>query len=244
MAVIILLFAGFTACNSDNTNKSAEDKSGSATQDKTVTTKEGYESLFNGETLDGWHGFNKTGEVENWKIENGAMVCLGAAPDASGGDLVSDKEYENFELVWEWKVTKEANSGVMYHVVESSKYSAPYETGPEYQMIDDVNFPEKLEESQKAGSDYGMYAANADKKLMPVGEWNSSKIIFDKGQVEYWLNGDKIVEFEAWSDDWNKRKAEGKWKDFPDYGMAKKGRIALQDHGNKVYFKDIYIKEL
>ena len=243
LAGISLLFAGLTACNSDSSENHTSNNP-EAMEEKTVTTKEGYISLFNGENLDGWHGFNKTGEVENWKIENGAMVCLGAAPDASGGDLVSDREFENFELLWEWKVTKEANSGLMYHVVESDKYPAPYETGPEYQMIDDVNFPDALEESQKAGADYGMYPANADKKLMPVGEWNSSKIIFNKGHVEHWLNGEKILEFEAWSDDWNKRKAEGKWKDFPDYGMAKKGRIALQDHGNKVYFKDIYIKEL
>ena len=240
---ILFLFAGFTACRSGNSEKTAENDA-SQSMDKPEKTKEGYISLFNGESLDGWHGFNKTGEVDNWQIEDGAMVCLGAAPDASGGDLVSDKEYENFELVWEWKVTKEANSGVMYHVVESTKYHAPYETGPEYQMIDDINFPGKLEESQKTGSDYGMYAAGDKKKLMPVGEWNSSKILFDKGQVEYWLNGEKVVEFQAWDKDWTKRKAEGKWKDYPDYGMAKKGKIALQDHGNKVYFKDIFIKEL
>lgn len=201
-------------------------------------------SLFDGKTFNGWHGFNKTGAIPNWKIEDGAMVCLGAAADAHGGDIVTDKEYENFELSWDWKVTAGANSGVMYHVIEDPKYGAPYETGPEYQIIDDIGFPEKIEDWQKTAADYAMYIPNNKKKLLPVGQWNSSKIIFNKGHAEYWLNGAKVVEFTAWNDDWNKRRTEGKWKDYPDYGKAKKGRIALQDHGNKVYFKNIMIREL
>jgi len=157
---------------------------------------------------------------------------------------VSDSSYDNFELTWDWKVDKGSNSGVMYHVVEDAKYKAPYETGPEYQVIDDVGFPAKLEEWQKAGADYAMTIPNDRKKLKPVGEWNSSKIIFDHGHVEHWLNGEKIVEFEAWSDDWNKKRTEGKWKDYPDYGQAKTGKIALQDHGNKAYYKNIRIRPL
>lgn len=241
---VLILAISIASCSnspSTNTSETAAAKPDSSLSEAPKRTPE---SLFDGKTLSGWHGFNKTGEVKNWTIEDSAMVCLGAAKDASGGDLVSDKEYENFELSWQWKVTRGGNSGVMYHVIESPKYKSPYETGPEYQMIDDIGFPDKLEDWQKSGADYAMNLANDKKRLMAVGEWNSSKIIFDKGHVEHWLNGEKIVEFQAWDDKWNKEKKEGKWKDYPDYGTAKTGKIALQDHGNKVYFKDIVITAL
>lgn len=218
----------------------------SAQEKKTESSgKAKWISLFDGKTLNGWHGFNKTGPVSNWTVIDGALVCLGAAKGDTGGDIVTDvHDYDNFELVWDWKVDKGSNSGVMYHVIESPKYRGPYETGPEYQIIDDIGFPGKLEEWQKAGADYAMNLPNDKKHLKPVGEWNHSSIIFNKGHVEHWLNGEKIVEFQAWTDEWNKKKVEGKWSHFPDYGTAKTGPIALQDHGNKAFFKNIKIKRL
>jgi hypothetical protein len=211
---------------------------------KEVTKKGTWVSLFDGKSLAGWHGFNKKGPVKNWTIIDGALVCLGAAHGDTGGDIVTDKTYTNFELSWDWKIDKGSNSGVLYHVIEDPKYDATYVTGPEYQIIDDNGWPEKLEDWQKTGCDYAMYLPNNKKKLMPVGQWNNSKIVFNNGHVEHWLNGAKILEFTAWSLDWEKKKAEGKWKDHPDYGNAKTGLIALQDHGHKAYFKNIKIREL
>jgi len=226
-------------------NEPEADNTGTAIMDSTERPKEQSEvALFNGTNLDGWHAFNKPGEIKNWVVVDSALVCLGAAKGDTGGDIVTDTEYGNFELSWDWKVDKGSNSGVMYHVVEDKKYKAPYETGPEYQIIDDIGFPGKLEEWQKAGADYAMKLPNDKKKLQPVGSWNSSKIVFNNGHVEHWLNGEKIIDFEVGMEEWNKEKTTGKWKDYPDYAMAKRGRIALQDHGKKAYFKNIRIKEL
>ena len=230
--IFLMIFAILSCSGSKTLNTNMKNHAG-ATQ-----------SLFNGKTTAGWHPFNKTGAIKNWIIEDGALVCLGVAEGDTGGDIVSDKEYENFELSWDWKIESGGNSGVMYHVIEGSQYKAPYETGPEYQMIDDLGYPGKLEECQMTGADYAMNLPNEKKKAKPAGKWNSSKIIFNKGHVEHWLNGEKIVEFQAWDANWIQKKTTGKWKDFPDYGSAKRGRIALQDHGRKAYFKNILIKEL
>ncbi|WP_188504032.1 3-keto-disaccharide hydrolase [Parapedobacter pyrenivorans] len=203
-------------------------------------------SLFDGTSLNGWHGFNKPGTVDNWVVEQGVLTCLGKTGGGDiGGDIVTDEEFGNFELEWEWKISEQGNSGLMYHVVEDSKYNAPYETGPEYQLIDDIGFGAKLEKWQEAGANYAMNPAdNSKKKLNPVGEWNTSKIVYKDGNVEHWLNGALIVAFSEGTPDWNKEKNEGKWKDYPDYKITNNGRIALQDHGDRAWFRNIRIREL
>src|SRR5690606_35627596 len=124
---------GLSSCNNQTANNN---ESAQMENEKVDTVNGEWIELFDGKSLAGWHGYNKTEEVSNWIIEDGALVCLGASKWDTGGDIVTDQELENFELVWDWKLEPGSNSGVMYHVVEDAKYKGPYETGPEYQMID------------------------------------------------------------------------------------------------------------
>ena len=225
-----------TSCQKHNTLSDAE-------------KAEGWQLLFDGETLNGWRSFNETELLGGWHVVDGCIQAKGEGGDASGY-IVTDKQYANFELVWDWKLTHGGNSGMLYHVVEHPKFKVPYVTGPEYQLIDnegweEVNAPTKLEEWQKLGVDYAMHLPDYSKmKVNPVGEWNSSKIVYDNGHVEHWLNGEKILEFEAYTEDWFAKKASGKWGTATEYGLAHTGVICLQDHGDPASFRNIKIKEL
>jgi hypothetical protein len=205
---------------------------------------DGWLLLFDGHTLNGWRDYNGESVNAPWIVEKGALASLGEGSDSTGY-IVTEQEYGNFLLTFDWKIAEGGNSGLLYHVVERPEYKVPYVTGPEYQLIDDYGFPAKLEEWQKAGTDYAMYTCdNQKKKLKKAGEWNTSKIVFDNGKVEHWLNGQKVLAFEAWSDDWFDRRSGGKWDFAPEYGLARSGLIALQDHGDRVWFKNIKLKEL
>jgi hypothetical protein len=206
----------------------------------------GWVLLFDGATLTGWHGYNGQ-PTPAWSVADCALHTAGTEGNLGSdqrADLVTDKTFTNFELSLEWKASKGGNSGVLYGVVESKKYKATWETGPEYQLIDDVGFPEKLEAWQKAGSDYAMHPAPAGAPLKPVGEWNSTKIVVNGHHVEHWLNGNKILDFERWTDAWNELRLAGKWKDYPDWGKAASGPIALQDHGSAFWFRNVKLRPL
>lgn len=203
----------------------------------------GWQLLFDGNTLSGWHNYNSD-TLSGWFVEEACIRAKGDGSDGSGY-IVTDKVYENFELAWDWKIAEGGNSGVLYHVVENPKFNVPYITGPEYQLIDNIGFPETLEEWQKTAADYAMHVPDTSKlTIKPAGEWNTSKIVFDNGHVEHWLNGEKVVEFEAWTDDWFERKHSGKWENAPEYGLARKGVLCLQDHGSAAWFRNMKIKEL
>jgi len=219
----------------------------SCTEKQNVLTdqekQDGWKLLFDGQSLNGWKNYNEAG-ITGWSAQDGNLASSGTGSDSTGY-IITDKKYDNFELAFDWKIAAEGNSGVMYHVTESKKFKTPYKTGPEYQLLDDIGFPQKVENWQLTGADYAMHIADTTaKKLKPVGEWNTSKIIFNNGHVEHWLNGNKIVDFEAWTPEWFALKNSGKWTSAPEYGLSETGYISLQDHGSKAWFRNMKIKEL
>jgi hypothetical protein len=202
--------------------------------------EQGWELLFDGKSMDKWKTFNG-GEVTGWKIVGNEMHNSGVGSD-HGGDIVTKKQYENFELYLEWKVSPQSNSGIFIHVQEGLT-DAIYESVPEYQLIDDKGWPEKLDASQYSGANYAMQAPeNAEVK--PIDEWNTTRIVVKNPHVEHWLNGKKVVEYDLWSDEWKTQKAAGKWAEMPHYGEAKSGHVGSQDHGGLTMFRNIKIREI
>ena len=217
----------------------------------TLTSKEkadGWVLLFDGQTLNGWRDFNGTSLTGPWEVQDGTIWTDGKGDD-SNGYIVTDREYANFDLKWEWKIARGGNSGLIYHAVEGPQFNVPYITGPEYQIIDDDNWEEvngyPLEPWQRCAVDYAMYVPDFETRILkPAGEWNQSEIIFDNGHVTYLLNGKVTVEFDAWTPDWFARKNAGKWSHAPEYGLSRTGHISIQDHGYPASFRNIKIKEL
>lgn len=214
----------------------------SETRKTAQKTDNGYTSLFDGRTLSGWRTYQNK-PADSWTVKDGDLYCKGSTTDKSDrrADLITVDSFENFDLKLDWKISPQGNSGILYMVTEA--YPTSYLSGPEYQIIDDVHFPEKLEDWQKTAANYAMNTApGAHPK--PAGEWNHAEIIVNNGHVQHWLNGEKVVEYDLWTDDWQKRKLAGKWKDAPGYGMSRIGHIALQDHGSEAWFRNIEIRRL
>jgi hypothetical protein len=229
----------------------AQEKKAEADMDEEIQeeTADEWITLFDGETLDGWKRYNADEIGPLWTVEDGSIKCdgtgLGEGSGDMGGSLVTLEKFGNFELELEWKISEGGNSGIMYHVVEMPEYSHAYETGPEYQVLDDTGWKGgELTSSQKAGSNYDMYAAPADKKLNPALEWNTSRIRYEDGKVTHWLNGVVTADFDENSEDFQQRYEASKWVEYPGWNTFKEGAIGLQDHGAPVWYRNIRIKKL
>jgi hypothetical protein len=202
-----------------------------------LAEESGWVNLFDGKTLAGWKSYSGKPIGTQWVVEDGALHLTGGG----GGDIVTDREFKNFEFQFQWKVAPGANSGVMYRVQPGDR--APYMSGPEYQVLDDAKHRDGANPKTSAAALYALIAGN-DRELKPVGDWNTGKIVLRGNHLEHWLNGKKVVETDLGTEAWKSMLAESKFKEWKQFGAAPQGMICLQDHGDKVWFRDLKIREL
>lgn len=216
-----------------------------AAAQNTLTDKEkkqGWTLLFDGQSTTGWRTFNEQSAGSGWKVEDGTLT-LNSESKEGRGDLLTEKTFENYELSIEWKISKCGNSGIIFNVVEDPKYKATYVTGPEMQVLDNTCHPDAKIIKHRAGDLYDLISSSKE-TVKPAGEWNVAKIVSDHGKMQFWLNGVKVVTFTMHDAAWDKMVAESKFKTMPDFGKVSGGHIALQDHGDQVWYRNIKIREL
>jgi hypothetical protein len=202
--------------------------------------KAGWKLLFDGKSTKGWRGYKQKTAPAAWTVKDG-VLAFERKEGVKGGDLLTREQYDSFELSLEWRIGEGANSGIMYHVQETE--GQPWMTGPEMQVLDNAKHRDGQNAITSAGSCYALYPPSKDVSK-PVGEWNEARLVVNGPSVEHWLNGEKIVSYEKGSDDWNAKVAASKFKAFPNFGKPTKGHIDLQDHGDKVEFRNIKLRPL
>ena len=216
--------------------------------------KEGWQLLFNGKSLKGWRGFGLKKAPDGWVVEDGTIKILpktdwprqADGQPILGADLITVETFDNFELVWDWKIGKGGNSGVKYNVSEELSISYPPKgcaLGFEYQMMDDSGLKGRSMHNS-TGSLYDLVPPAEEKLLKPVGQFNTSRILFHGNHVEHWLNGKKVLEYDMGSNSFDALIQKSKFKDIPGFAEKRKGHIVLQDHAEEAWFKNIKIRKL
>lgn len=203
----------------------------------------GWKLLFDGASLNGWRGYKTETPPAGWRAENGELSRVG-----DGGDLMTVEQFDNFELKLEWKITENGNSGIIYRISTDSVGNAgpppfTYSSGPEFQILHNAGHRDGKNPLTSAGSNYAVNPPIRD-VTKPVGEWNDARIIADGNHIEHWMNGVKLLEYDIDSPDWLARVKASKFATMPWYGRAKRGYIALQDHGNLVTYRNIKIRPI
>jgi hypothetical protein len=208
----------------------------------------GWQLLFDGKSAAGWHKYGNLPVGASWQVTEGVLKLDTLKKEGfqthGGGDIVTDEEYENFDLKMEWKIAKDGNSGIMFYIAEdSTKYKWPWMTGPEMQVLDNAGHPDAKIIKHRAGDLYDLISCSKE-TVKPYGEWNAVEIKALNGKLDLYLNGTNVVSTTLWDDHWKQLIAGSKFNTMPGFGTFKKGRIGLQDHGNEVCFRNIKIRKL
>jgi hypothetical protein len=225
--VASLIFVGALAAAEPNTLTSAEKAAG-------------WKLLFDGKSFAGWRGYQNEAPGDGWKVENGAIVLT----KGKAGDLVTNEEFGDFELSFEWKISETGNSGVIYRAGLGD--SAPYRTGPEYQVLDNQKASDNKKPNHLAGSLYDIGEAPPKDFTKPVGEWNTGRIVVRGWHIQHWLNGEKVADLDLASPEGKAALAGSKFngKGWEKFASLSRGRIALQEHDHPVSFRSIKIRKL
>lgn len=205
---------------------------------------EGWQLLFDGQSKSGWHSYLNKGTLDAWKIQDGILYLdVDTTKEHKGADMVTDQEYENFHLKVDWMISKNGNSGIIFGINESPEFENDYYTGPEMQVLDNNGHPDAKINKHRAGDLYDLISSSPE-TVKPVGEWNTAEIIKNNDSLEFRLNGPTVVKTILWDDNWKQLVANSKFKAWPAFGTFKSGKIALQDHGDKVSYRNIKIRKL
>jgi hypothetical protein len=227
------------ACSSSGqAERATPDTTGGSMTAQAPEPGDDWRPLFDGRTTAGWHAFGGGAPGAGWRVVDGALTRA-----AEAGDILTDEEFGSFELELEWKIAPGGNSGVFFHVVEDSTLQYVWQTGPEMQVLDNAGHADGRQPNTSAGSNFALYAPARD-VTRPPGQWNQARLVVRGDHVEHWLNGEKLLEYELGSAEWQQRVAASKFGEMPRYGRARRGHIALQDHGDDVAFRNLRIRIL
>lgn len=252
----VVLAATMLACNNDKKSGTTGNGADTATNANTNTVamltdqekEEGWQLLFDGQSAKGWHKYGGEPVGSAWKVADGTIYLDTSAKEnwqtKGGGDIVTDEEFENFHLKLEWKIAPGGNSGITFYVHEDTvKYKWAWETGPEMQVLDNAAHADSKINKHQAGDLYDLISSSKQ-AVKPAGEWNLAEIKCVNGKLDFYLNGENVVSTTMWDDAWKKMVAGSKFVEMPGFGTYKKGRIALQDHGNMVWYRNIRIRKM
>lgn len=227
-------------------------KSGTGTTGPNQLTEaeqqQGWTLLFNGKNTKGWHRYGGGAIDSVWKVRDG-LLCLDTMAKKTNHirgdwDIVTEEEYDNFDLQLEWMISKDGNSGIIFYIHEDkTRHNWPWETGMEMQILDNNGHPDAKYPKHRAGDLYDLISVSHE-NVKPYGEWNQVEIRSENGQLDLFLNGEKVIQTTLWDDNWRKLVANSKFRNMEGFGTYKKGRIGLQDHGNGVCFRNIRIRKL
>ena len=204
--------------------------------------KQGWVLLFDGKTTTGWHTYNAASVSANWKVTDGVLML--DPKEKGGGDIVTNDSFDNYEFVTDWKISEGGNSGIIFNIKEDPKFSNTYNTGPEMQILDNVKAEDNKKENHLAGLLYDMAGTAAQSKPKPVGEWNNARIIQKAGHLTFYFNDIKTLDIQQGSDEWKKLIDSSKFKTWTDFATSPNGKIAFQNHGHEVAFRNIKIRKL